>query len=299
MTTADTQDHVISIVTPSLNQGEFIEETIRSVLCQAGAFYIDYIINDGGSSDDSIRIIQLYESLLKENCDVIDRSGLQFYVQRNSAFEWNRCLGISYRWVSEKDQGQSDAINKGMHAAKGKIAAFINSDDVYYPGTFRDVFEMDWSEADFVYGKGMWMSGKGRDLLYYPTFKPTRYSLYYQCTLCQPTVFFRRDAFNRLGGFSLRYHCAFDYEYWLRAIFGNCGFKYLGKPLARSRMYETNKSLRGKSLVSDEVSELRRAYYDDSSDRLNRFWLWINWLTVQKATERRVSRLNRLLGQHN
>jgi glycosyltransferase involved in cell wall biosynthesis len=228
----------------------------------------------------------------------VERFGLRFYVSPNKDFKWNQCLGISYRWASERDQGQSDAINQGMRIAKGRIAAFINSDDLYLPGAFQAIFTLDWGDADFAFGKGMWISKEGHDLLFYPTYKPSRYSLYYQCTLCQPTVFFRKDAFIRLGDFSLKYHCTFDYEYWLRAIFQNCKFKYIRQPLACSRMYYANKSLRGKDLVADEVRDLKRTYYEDAAVKLSKLGSWLSYLRVQKATVRRVNKLNMLMGRH-
>ena len=99
----------ISIVTPSLNQGEFIERTILSVLSQTGAFDLEYIVVDGGSTDDSLEIIKKHEDKL--------------------------------RWVSEEDRGQSDAINKGFNMASGGILAWLNSDDTYEPDALSEVAE--------------------------------------------------------------------------------------------------------------------------------------------------------------
>jgi glycosyltransferase involved in cell wall biosynthesis len=99
----------ISVITPSLNQGEFIERTILSVLSQKGDFDLEYIIVDGGSRDDSLDIIERYEH--------------------------------SLIWVSEKDRGQSDAINKGFNMASGDIFAWLNSDDTYEPGGLAEVVE--------------------------------------------------------------------------------------------------------------------------------------------------------------
>jgi glycosyltransferase involved in cell wall biosynthesis len=297
MNSSEPQNDMISIVTPSLNQGEFIEETIRSVLSQRGEFYIDYIINDGGSADDSVAIIRTYESLLQQNCDVVERSGLRFYVSNRKDFEWNRCRGISYRWSSEKDQGQPDAINKGMHAAKGRIAAFINSDDVYRPETFRKVLALDWRETDFVYGKGRLISKTGRELLDYPTFKPDKYSMYLQCPLCQPTVFFEKEAFMRLGDFSLSYDCSFDYEYWLRAVFRGYSFAFLNETLACSRMHYRNKSLQKKSLVKQEAKKLKKMYYSGAGVSIVRRDFWLKSLPVEMATIRCAISLNRLLSK--
>ena len=288
----------ISVVTPSFNQGVFLEETISSVLSQEGDFFIDYIINDGGSTDDSPSIILKYEKLLKENCGVIEKRGLQYFVNKNNNFKWNNCSGISYRWVSQKDKGQTDAINKGFQIATGDILAYINSDDVYSPHTFKKIFQVDWDKTDFTYGKGMWIAEKGQPLMLYPTFKPTKYSLFFQCTLCQPTVFIKKETYENMGCFSTEYHCIFDYEYWMRAIFNNKKFYYLNSLLAKSRMYFANKSLLGEDTVKKEASLLHRKYYHKSRVELNKLWLWINKKTVHKKTVRDVLRLKTLLDQN-
>src|SRR5215468_10026487 len=99
----------LSIVTPSFNQGRFLEETIRSVLTQNYP-NLEYIIIDGGSTDETVDVIRKYQDK------------------------------VNY-WVSEKDRGQVDAINKGIEKCTGDIFGFINSDDVYLPGTFSAVIE--------------------------------------------------------------------------------------------------------------------------------------------------------------
>ena len=99
---------IISIVTPSYNQGEYLEETIRSVISQEGDFHIDYLIMDGGSTDGSVDIIKKYADLVKQG-------------------NWEKkCLGIDLTWLSEKDAGQTDAINKGFSRARGEIVSWIN-----------------------------------------------------------------------------------------------------------------------------------------------------------------------------
>ena len=84
--------------------------------------------------------------------------------------------------MSQKDKGQTDAINKGFQIATGDILAYINSDDVYSPHTFKKIFQVDWDKTDFTYGKGMWIAEKGQPLMLYPTFKPTKYSLFFHGT---------------------------------------------------------------------------------------------------------------------
>ena len=113
---------IISIVTPSYNQGKFIADTIESVISQEGDFYIDYIIMDGASRDNSIEVIQSYSEKLNR-CPVV-------FTQGNAEFrKYGNCKGVSYRWISEKDTGQSNAINKGYKIAVGSIFNWLNSDD--------------------------------------------------------------------------------------------------------------------------------------------------------------------------
>ncbi len=261
----------ISIVTPSFNQGEFIEETIVSVVSQEGDFFLDYIVMDGGSKDNSVEIIKKYEQILKKG-------------------EWKvNCRGIHYRWTSQKDKGQSDAINHGFHRASGQIFGWLNSDDVYYPGALQSVAKVDWEKTDFCYGEGMWILHDARDLGLYPTFPPDKYSLYFQCTLCQPTVFFSRNAWQELGDFSLDYHCVFDFEYWMRAVFGGKHFRFIPKLLAKSRMYPENKSLSGQHIVGKERANLLATYY--AKEHLSKFRLFLYKRKVDRPTHRRVKML--------
>ena len=112
---------IFSIITPSYNQGEFLAETIESVIGQAGDFYIDYIVIDGGSTDNSVDVIRGYQASLNR-------------------MQWPiACRGITFSWVSERDEGQTDALMKGFGAARGEIFAWLNSDDVYLPGALQAV----------------------------------------------------------------------------------------------------------------------------------------------------------------
>ena len=106
-------NNIITIVTPSLNQGQFLEQTILSVISQKGDFYIDYIIADGGSTDNSVEIIKKYDSLLREK---------KFKIQ---------CKGIKYRWWSKKDKGQAHALNMAFKTGQGDVVTWINSDDYF------------------------------------------------------------------------------------------------------------------------------------------------------------------------
>src|SRR5215472_4999113 len=110
-----------TIVTPSLNQVAYIEETIRSVIDQEGDFEIEYFVNDGGSTDGSVAIICKYADALESGTYPI------------------RCAQVRMLWTSEKDSGQSNAINCGLRQGTGDFAAYINSDDVYMPAAFAKI----------------------------------------------------------------------------------------------------------------------------------------------------------------
>jgi glycosyltransferase involved in cell wall biosynthesis len=290
-------EKIFSIVTPSFNQGQFISETIESVVSQKGKFYIDYVIMDGGSTDDTLEVIKKYEQFLIENCSVKRIQGLNFYVANDNNFKYNQSLGISFRWYSEKDEGQADAINKGFNLCIGDIFAFINSDDMYYPDTFQKIEKLNWKNFDLSYGEGMWITSNGENLCLYPTLSPTRYFLFNRCTLCQPTIFFKKETYLKLGNFDNYFFCGFDYEYWLRAVFNNFKFKYINAVLAKSRMYKDNKSLSNQDIVAENNRELIKKYYENSG--LNKFFLWIIEYFAEKYTFRREKKMFSLLCEFN
>lgn len=248
----------ISIITPSYNQGPYLEKTINSILEQKYP-NLEYIIIDGGSIDDSVSIIQKYNKY------------------------------ITY-WISEKDKGQSHAINKGFNISTGNILGWLNSDDEYYPGTLNRISQIDWEKYDFCFGKGMWISKKGEDLCQYPTFKPDKYSLFFQCTICQPTVFFSRRVWNELGELSTNFQCSFDYEYWLRAIFGRKTFYHSGHLLAKSRMYHENKSMSSQHIVNEERHKLLEMYF--KNQRLSPSKMFLYKISVDYKTHKRIKLLH-------
>jgi glycosyltransferase involved in cell wall biosynthesis len=115
-----------TIVTPSLNQRVYIEQTIRSVIEQEGAFEIEYFIMDGGSTDGSVELIRQYADEVNQGHHPI------------------RCARVRIHWKSERDPGQSNAINTGLRQASGEFAAYINSDDVYMPRAFSSAGAGCW-----------------------------------------------------------------------------------------------------------------------------------------------------------
>jgi glycosyltransferase involved in cell wall biosynthesis len=202
----------ISIITPSYNQGQFIEETIRSVVYQDYP-NIEYIIIDGGSKDESVDIICKYKNQISH-------------------------------WVSESDNGQTDAINKGLKLATGDIIAYLNSDDVYYPNTFLKIaryFEQN-PDIAMVYGNAVHIDRDGKLLSVIHTGKLdiTQY-LSNRFYLPQPSIFFRSCVLSETGYFDSRYHLAMDKEYWTR-ILVHFQVGYLPEILARVRIYDEAKS---------------------------------------------------------
>jgi len=287
-------EKIISIVTPSFNHAEFIEESLISVITQEGDFYIDYQVIDGGSSDHTVNILKKFEEIITKDTEFTELNGLKFY-KSNRAQNPIKCKGLSFRWISEKDKGQSDAINKGLRIAVGYVMAFLNSDDTYYPGTLKKVMLYRWGSADFVYGEGMWTSKDGKELIPYPTFPPNKYNFVYQCTLCQPAVFFRKSTFEKLGEFSTEFHVIFDFEYWMRAVFYGMKFRRINSMLATSRFYAENKTMADKNIQVDEISVLKKKYYTKPFKTIGRWKVKMARKSVHKPTVERVTRLHELI----
>lgn len=176
----------VSIVTPSYNQGKYLEQTILSVLNQEFQ-RIEYIVVDGASTDESVQIIGKYSNQL------------------------------AY-WASEKDKGQADAINKGFARATGEIIAWLNSDDYYLPGTIGAVVKVFKENPDvvLVYGNMLAVDENGR------TFNTLNYKqLTFEDLLCfqiigQPAVFMRRSALQKTSGLDSTFHFLLDHLLWIR-----------------------------------------------------------------------------------
>lgn len=182
----------ISLITPSLNQGKFIEATIQSVLSQNYP-NLEFIVMDGGSSDNTVDVLKRYSDQLK--------------------------------WASEKDKGQTDAINKGLRMANGEILAYLNADDVFLPGTLFKVAQifMEYPETMWVTGQCRIVDEDNREIRRLITVYKNfwlrfgqRFMLLITDYISQPATFWRAKALEDFGYPDENLHYAMDYEYWLR-----------------------------------------------------------------------------------
>jgi glycosyltransferase involved in cell wall biosynthesis len=225
---------LVSIVTPSYNQGRFLRRTIDSVLSQDYP-HLEYLVIDGGSSDESIAILQGY--------------------------------GDRFFWLSAHDQGQSHAINKGLRRARGDILAYLNSDDVLLPGAIATVVESMCKNADWdvLYGNARHIDECDRVLGDYSTAPYSFERLLQDCCICQPAAFWRRRIMDRVGLFDESLHYAMDYDYWMRIDRAGGLFGHVPAFLAASRAHAQTKTQSARLAVYREILEVSRRHAGDAS----------------------------------
>ncbi len=213
---------LVSIVTPSYNQAQFLEQTIQSVLGQDYP-HVEYMIVDGGSTDGSVEIIQQYSDRLA----------------------W---------WVSEKDNGQADAINKGLRRANGEIVAWLNSDDVYLPGAIARAVQAFQShpEAGLVYGfvKAIDEGGQVTNLLRYGDWGLE--GLLSFRIIGQPAVFMRRSVLEQAGYLDPSFHFLLDHQLWLRMAH-LAAMIYVPETWAAARLHSESKNVAHGAEMSREA----------------------------------------------
>jgi glycosyltransferase involved in cell wall biosynthesis len=234
---------LVSIITPSYNQASYLEETILSIITQDYK-NIEPIIIDGGSDDDSVEIIKKYEKHLSF-------------------------------WVSEKDNGQADAINKGIEKSTGEFICWINSDDVIYPNFIsRRVAEFKLHpEVDFIYGD----VHQGKDLknLTYRKGKKTDYSKMLRTIdvpIPQQSAIWKRSVIDKVGILDDKWHVLLDREYFMR-IAMNCDILYIPGSVAFFRNHKLSKSIAESLRWTEEMPEYYLKLFDSSLPvKYKHFW---------------------------
>ena len=236
----------VSIIIPSFNQGQFLEASIRSALEQDYP-NIEYIVVDGGSKDQSMEIIKKYQDRLT----------------------W---------WVSEKDKGHADALNKGFSHATGEILAWLNSDDVYFPNAVSEAVAILKShpEVGMVYGDADLIDDAGETIGKFGS-KQTSYQqmLRGSVHIPQATTFFRADLWRQVGPLDLSLFFSFDYDLWVR-LAKVSQVLYVPKRWAKFRIHDA-----GKTIVNDD-----RCYPDMLRVLEREGGSWFSWLRLRMITRK-------------
>ena len=251
----------ISVIVPSLNQGQYIERTIASVVEQ------DYpnkecIVIDAGSKDNTVDVLKSF--------------------------------GDSIRWISEPDRGQSHGINKGVGLSSGEIIGWLNSDDTYVAGALTAIAEYfsTHSDADIVYGNGNFIDEADRVMRPYPT-KEYDYELFrHECYICQPALFLRRGIFEEFGGLDEAFRFAMDYEYWLR-IGRKKNLVFINTLLANYRLHGSSITTQSRRDMYREVLPLLQREFGQVSMK----WLesYSHFLVSGKMPDARLSRGQKMM----
>jgi FkbM family methyltransferase len=241
------QQHLtISVITPSYNQAEFLEECLLSVKNQTYP-PIEHFVFDPGSTDNSRAIASNFAHI---------------------------------KLIAEPDEGQSDALNKGFQRAKGDIIAWLNSDDCFaHPNVFERVIQrfLEPDSPDIVYGKGIYIDEKGNKLRdVYINKNPTSFAWRFQHEdgVLQPALFMKRSVIEKVGLLRNDLHYSMDYEYWIRCMKANIKFAYVDEDFAIARYHQSNKTygMRGNS-------------YSEVCDMMKEHFAYVNHLWLKRYAE--------------
>ena len=248
----------LSIVTPSFNQGQFLEETILSVLNQDYP-NLEYIIIDGGSTDNSVEIIKKYA----------DR--------------------LAY-WVSEPDKGQADAVIKGFRKATGEIWAYQNSDDAYVQGALRTVADQfsAYPQIDLLFGGWRVIDADGKPISERGFSKFSLRALRAGVQISpQPAVFFKRDAYQRVGGIDPRWRHAHDYDLYIR-IARQDNVHVIPDILGEFRLHSAGKTVFERKDQFNEVKASRSLRLRPSLTEKVYWALWDALITLRDWSHRKT-----------
>jgi len=221
----------ITVVTPSYNQGQFIEATIQSVIGQQYP-NLEYLVCDGGSTDETVEILKKYSNKIT----------------------W---------WCSEKDKGQSDAINKGMRRATGDIVCWINSDDVLLPGTLHTVakFYHDHPDTDFANGYTVEIDKEGK-IINFTHIVMNHFFFRHGCyNISQPGMFWKREIFDKIGYIDESFHAKMDVEWLIRVYEAGLKVRRINRNLGAIRIYPDTKTAQGGSIWTRDSDALRKMYH--------------------------------------
>jgi glycosyltransferase involved in cell wall biosynthesis len=256
----------ITIVTPSYNQADYLEETMRSVLDQ-GYPNLEYIVCDGGSTDGSVEIIRKYADRLA----------------------W---------WVSEKDQGQTDAINKGFARATGEVLGFINSDDLLTSGSLAHVGKAFSEGHRWLVGWSTYIDATGLDWPFVIGKTDDPVDWFIANPIPQQSSFWSAETHRKLGQLDTGYRFAFDYEWWMRLRFvGGLTPHIIRRPLGKFRLHDQSKTTQFadfNNAFEPEDHAIRLSYlqYLSPRDRLRFRWQY-HQSNAKKALLRGWIALNR------
>ena len=202
----------LSVITPSFNSGEFLDDAIQSVLQQRGVT-VEHVVIDGASTDDTVAILKRYPHL---------------------------------QWTSEPDRGQSDAINKGFLRASGDLVGWLNADDYYLPGGLETIARVAYEhpEADVIHGDCLFVDSSGKIVRSKVEhgFDPA-ILLYFGCYIPSTSTFFRRRVIESGLLLDCDYRVCMDFEYFARLAHAGCKFHYVSRFIAAFRWHGNNISL--------------------------------------------------------
>jgi glycosyltransferase involved in cell wall biosynthesis len=229
---------LVSIIIPSYNQGIYIEETLRSIVLQKYP-NVEVIVIDGGSNDSTVEVIRKYEPWLAH-------------------------------WVSEKDAGQANAINKGLTVARGEIVTWLNSDDLLLPGALRQLARAYSQNGNtfFVSPVEHFLDGSDKSRVFEPQNVTHRELIEFwsgRVRWNDPGTFYTRQALDAVGPIDETYRYSFDYEFVLR-VSKRFEATYLPDPTTRFRVHAASKTISEGDRFIYETARASKAYWDETAE---------------------------------